>query len=513
MRELEASGTVIETTYLGVLALRKLLPLLLLCFAFQNVYASSSDLPDLSLAASARISSSQEYQIGRAIVRDLQLKGVIVNDPELTAYIQDIGNRIAVHAHEGEQHFSFFVVDDPAINAFALPGGFIGIHTGLLAATSNESELAGVLAHEIAHVSQKHIARMIDDSAQTSMLATAATLAAVLVGSLAGAGSDAIVAAVQTTQASAIQRQINFTRDNEYEADRVGISFMAKSGFDPTGMPEFFRTLSRRNGSSGLQVPEFLRTHPVTSNRIAESMDRARGLPASMVGSSLAYQLSKARVSVLSASSAQAGLKAIEARIEGHPTEERDHLQYAYALALQKAGRAGQALEITEPLFKRHQSTVSFHILLADGLFADGQIEQALKKFGEAQRLFPRNVPLTMRHAAALIEADQPDKARKLMLDLVNNTQYTTEQLRLLAMAASSAGYSGDAHYYMSEFHVLNGQLELAADQLQMAIKSPDIRDYQYARIESRLKEIREVILKSRKRNRNRSRKARPQFG
>ncbi len=484
--------------------MKRLYLLLLVSFPLSVLASSNSDLPDLGLSASARISSTQEYQLGRAIVRDLQLRGAIVSDPELTAYVQSIGNKIAVHAHDGEQRFTFFLVNDPQVNAFALPGGFIGVHTGLIAATSNENELAGVLAHEIAHVSQKHIARMIESQGQTSLLTTAATLAALLVGGLTGADGKAISAAVQVAQGAALQQRINFTRENEYEADRVGINFLAEAGFDPQGMPDFFQTLSRRNGVSGQQVPEFLRTHPVSSNRIAETRNRAALLPAAQVASSLSYGLAKARLNVLSGTSAAEALKALEARIERHPTEERDDTQYAYGLALLRAGDTGKAVELIQPLFGRNQTTVAYHILYGEALFADDQTDAALTRLNRSQTLFPRNVPLTMSHANILIEADEPNKARVLMLDLVNNVEYTTEQLRILAMAANAAGFNGDAHYYMSEFHVLNGQLDLAANQLRMALKSPDIRDYQYARIETRLEDIEAVIYKGRRENRER---------
>ncbi|NNF16924.1 MAG: M48 family metallopeptidase [Gammaproteobacteria bacterium] len=482
--------------------MKPLLILLLLGPLATTPVLANNDLPDIGLSASARISSSQEYQIGRAIVRNLHQQGAIVTDPEITAYIQSIGSRIAVHAHDGNQRFTFFVVDDPQINAFALPGGFIGVHTGLINATSNENELAGVLAHEIAHVSQKHIARMIESSGQTSILTTAAIVAAVLIGGLTGAGGDAMGAAVSVAQGAAMQQQINFTRENEYEADRIGITYLADAGFDPQGMPTFFKTLARKTGTSGIQIPEFFRTHPMTSNRIAETSDRANQLAQLDVPSSTSYKLAKARLSVLAHDNPTTALQNIEDRIEGHPTEERDELQYAYALALIRSGRAGQAVELLEPLLQRNQGIIAFHTIYAEALHASGDVEDALKSYDKSQQLFPRNVPITMSHSAALIENDRPEKARKLMLDLVNNVNYTTEQLRLLAMAASSAGYSGDAHYYMSEFHVLNGELILAADQLEMALKAPDIRDYQYARIESRLQQIQEVIRNSRKQQR-----------
>ncbi len=471
-----------------------------------TAHAANNDLPDIGLSASARISSTQEYQIGRAIVRDLMAQGVILEDPELTAYIQSIGSRISIHAHDGNQRFTFFIVDEPSINAFALPGGFIGVHRGLIDATINENELAGVLAHEIAHVSQKHIARMIEASGQANLLTTAAMVAALLIGGLGGGDANMVSAAIAVAQGTAAQQRINFTRDHEYEADRIGIEFLADAGFDPRGMPEFFKIMAQRNGMTGAQIPEFFRTHPLNSNRIAESQSRAQLMPAVDAPSSHSYKLAKARLMVLSEDSISEALSRTRALMDRHPSEVSDDLQYAYSLALVRAGRAEQAIELLEPLIERREVQIAHHILLSQAYLEDGKKDKGLAQFAQAQQLFPRNVPLTMSHSSALLDHGDPDKARKLMLDLVNNVKYTAEQIRILAMAASSAGYNGDAHYYMSEFHVLNGQLDLAEHELKTALRSPDIRDYQFARIETRLQQVQDALQSSRRKNRQRTR-------
>ena len=190
------------------------------------------NLPDMGSPADAVLSKSDEAQIGRSIMQQIRNSGYLVEDPQINEYINDIGYRVAVHANESERKFTFFVIDEPSINAFALPGGYIGVHSGLIEATRSEDELAGVLAHEIAHVTQRHIARAIDASQKQSMLSTAIMLGAVIAGA-AGAGSDAIQGAMAVAQGTQAQAQINFTRDNEYEADRIGIAALANAGFDP----------------------------------------------------------------------------------------------------------------------------------------------------------------------------------------------------------------------------------------------------------------------------------------
>ncbi len=261
----------------------------------------ANDLPEIGSSADATLTRDEEYQIGRMVVRSLRDQGQIVEDPEINDYVQNLGSRIAAQAQEGGQPFLFFVVKDNGINAFALPGGFIGVNHGLILATANESQLAGVLAHEIAHVTQRHIARSIRAQGRQSIASAAAILAAILIGAATGA-SDAVQAGIAIAQGTAAQQRINFTRANEYEADRVGIGFLAASGFDPNSMADFFETLGRRSGLSvNSRVPEFLQTHPVSSNRIAEARGRAQQLRVAVRPQQPTWALVRERIRVVAA--------------------------------------------------------------------------------------------------------------------------------------------------------------------------------------------------------------------
>ena len=472
---------------------------LLLTVLALGARANPSDLPDIGNSAGTLISSSEEQKIGRMIVAQMREAGRLIDDPLVEEYLTTVGHRIAQYAHDGNLKFTFFVVDDPSLNAFALPGGFIGVHSGLLLATADENELAGVLAHEIAHVSQKHLVRRVEATGQTSLAATAAMVAAILVGAASGADSNAIAGAIAVAQGTTAQAQINFTRAHEYEADRVGIGLLADAGFDPMGMPRFFQTMSRRTGGASSHIPEYFRTHPVSSNRIAESRDRALRYPPRSVPSGQNYELAKARVHVRNFDSTADALEAIEGRLGGHPDEASRVDRYAYVLALIGAGEAATAVPIAQRLRDDDDDVVAFHKLLGEARIAAGDTEGGLEAFAEAYRLFPRNVPLTMSYAAALTEAGRPKLAHEIMLDLVNNVRYNEEQIRLLALAAQSEGDSANAHYYMSEFHVLRGELQLAVDQLELALASPDIHDYQIARAAARMEEIRKYLPKRRR--------------
>jgi predicted Zn-dependent protease len=455
----------------------------------------SNDLPDIGSGADATLTLSDEYQIGRMIVRDLREQGQILDDPEVNDYLQAIGSRIAAQAQEGGQRFQFFLVKDPAINAFALPGGFIGINQGLFTATANEAQLASVLAHEIAHVTQRHIARSIRAQGRQSLASAAAILAAILIGATTGS-PDMAQAGIAIAQGAAVQQRINFTRSNEYEADRIGISFLASAGFDPYAMSDFFSTIGRRAGLSGsVEVPEFLRTHPVTSNRIAESRDRAAQIPVAIRTESLSYALVRERARVV-ASPPDSDLRPYYAALaESRPLDTAQ--RYGQALARMRAGENDAAASTLVEISAGRPGVPMLESALGQALLAAGRSSDSMQVFERALAVAPRNVPLSLRQAEALLRLGKAREAHTLLLDLFNNVPPTPEQIRFTAFAASSAGDTGDAYYYMSEYHIGTGDLPLAVKQLELALEAPDLTSVQRARFEARQKEIREVLAQS----------------
>jgi beta-barrel assembly-enhancing protease len=424
-----------------------------------------------------------------------------MEDPEVDEYLQSLGSRIAAQAQDDGQPFQFFAVAEPNINAFALPGGFIGVNQGLVLATANESQLASVLAHEIAHVTQRHIARTVRAQSRQSLASAAAILAAILVGAAAGGGADAMQGAIAIAQGAAAQQQINFTRANEYEADRVGIGFMAAAGFDPLAMPQFFDTMGRRSGLAATRVPEILQTHPVTSNRIAESRNRAAQYPRPKTKDSLSYELIRERMRVLGTP----GGSDVRLHYTGLSSDaSRLGDRYGRAIAMLAAGQAREAVQILEPLAAEHEGIILLQTALAQAQIASGMDVDGLTTFARAMALFPRNVPLTVRYAEALMSAGQAKEAHRILLDLFNNVAPTPAQIRLTALAASSAGDTGDAYYYMSEYHIASGDLPLAEQQLELALAAPNLTPVQRRRFQARLEEIREVLLSDRSRRRER---------
>jgi predicted Zn-dependent protease len=462
--------------------------------------SAQDQLPEMGTAAQATLSIEDEYRIGRMVMRGLRDSGAVMEDPEVSEYLQSLGLRLSSLAHDGNRDFNFFVVRDNAINAFALPGGFIGIHSGLLLETNHESELAAVLAHEVAHVTQRHIARGLESQARANLVSTAATLAAILIGAMAGGSSDATIGAVTAAQNMAIQSQINFTREHEYEADRVGIGLLATAGFDPASMAAFFDTMGRRTQLAPDRVPELLRTHPVTSARIAEARGRANQMGAVVVApDSLSYALTKERIRVLSTPAGEDPREYYASLTTNEPDVSLAQT-YGRALAQVMAGQAAVAIPTLTGLRDAHPEVLQFHTALGQAQLVAGQTKAALETLERARELAPRNVPITVRYGEALLQAGRPKRAHEVLLDLFNNVPPSQEQIRLTAIAANAAGDVADAYSYMAEYHIMGGDLPLAINQLELALSVPNLTQVQRAKFTARLMELREALPKERAR-------------
>ncbi len=454
------------------------------------------NLPDIGSPASTTITTSDEYRLGAQIMRSLREQKAIMEDPEVTEYLQTLGQRLAAQAPDTNQHFTFFPVNEGTINAFALPGGFIGVNYGTVLASRNESELAGVIGHEVAHVTQRHMARTFHAQSSQGIAQTAAILAAVLIGAMIG-GGDAMEGAIAIAQGAAAQQQVNFTRANEYEADRVGIGFVAGAGFDPNGMATFFEAMSRHDGLAGQYVPEMIQSHPVNSNRIAEARGRAAQYDHPRTNpDSATYECIRERLRVLTMPKDPG----VAERYAQDTKNFKGTLgqRYGYALALMQAGKNQDAAKILSDLVNEHENLTLLHSALAQAEVDGGLENDGIATFAKANALFPRNVPLTVRYAQALMKAGRPKEAHTLLLDLFNNETPTPDQIQLTALAASAAGDTGDAYYYMSEYHLATGDLQLALQQLQLALAAPNLTSVQRQRFQARQDEIRDFLVSNR---------------
>jgi beta-barrel assembly-enhancing protease len=457
--------------------------------------AAGSDLPDMGSPAAAVLSKSDESRLGAMVARELRDQNALLEDPEVNEYLQGVGQRLASQSAMGGSGFHFFVVKDSVINAFAVPGGFVFLYDGLILATTTESELASVMAHEIAHVTQHHIARQIRAQSQQSITTAAAILAAILLGAIGG--GQAAEGGIAAASGIAAQQQINFTRDNEAEADRVGIGYLAGAGFDTNAMGGFFETLSRHEGLTATYIPAMLIDHPVTTDRIAEARSRAAQFPSRKGKDSQSYRLIRERVRVLTATADVNLTQIYEQKIASGEGDLGN--RYGEALALLNSNHAEEAAKVLAPLVQQHEGLTLLHAALGQAQAKAGHVDEALATFRHALSLFPRSVPVTVRYAETLMNAGNPAQAHDVLLDLFNNVPPTPDQIRLTALAASAAGDAGDAYFYMGEYQIAGGDLNLAAQQLQLALAAPNISQIQRQRYQARLDEVREYLASTRK--------------
>ena len=452
--------------------------------------SQGQNLPDMGSLAGSLLTREEERAIALSVVEQIRSAGMLVTDPEINEYVTDIGGRLAYRAQDGDHQFHFFVVKAPSINAFALPGGYIGVHTGLIEATTSESELAGVLAHEIAHVTQQHISRQMQAMRGAGIMSIATLLGAMLVGGLLGGGGDLMQGALMASQGMAAQQQINFTRAHEYEADRIGIGTLAEAGFDPRGLPSFFETMSRKESLASAAIPEILRTHPVSVNRIAEARGRIAPHMVREAKNSLNYYLARAQARLLGSDSPELALRRFRARPLTETLADAGKF-YGEALALLEAGRPEQAGAVLGSLRRAHPDSIPLRVAEARAAGAAGDWTRARAAFEDALRLFPGNVSIAHRYAETLIAAGQAPQARELLLEYLINDKLNAETTRLLAQASGESGRVADAHYFMAEYELMRRNLNGAHTQLRLALQAAENSDeVRRNRIEARLEQV-----------------------
>jgi predicted Zn-dependent protease len=450
--------------------------------------ALAEGLPDLGDAGQALLSPQMERRIGEAIMRDIRLRDpAYADDPELTEYLSALGNRLVANSQDVRQDFEFFLIRDNTLNAFAMPGGYIGVHTGLIVAAQSESELAAVLAHEIAHVTQRHMARMASKEGQLSMAMLAAMALAILSRNTQAGSAMAAIG-----QASAITAQIGFTRDFEREADRLGFLTLEKSKFDVRAMPDFFLRLQKAGRLYENNAPAYLRTHPVTSERIADAQNRIQGLAYRQTPDSLDFQLVRAKLRAEQGTEREA-----VAQLEGDLREKKfsneTAARYGLAVALLRAKEAARAQTELAPLLK-----ATDHPMVA-GL--DARIKQALgDNQGAAEEIrlalvrYPNNRALNYAYIEAMQQQGKHQTAVSMLDEQLKNYPRDGRLYALRAKSYASLGKKLQQHQSQAEAYVLQGSLPAAIEQLQLAQKSGDGDFYQLSTVEARLRNLRQQL-------------------
>ncbi len=476
------------TCWIGVISRRVIALSLAALLIVSRDSEGEISLPDIGESSSAVLSQVDEQALGEAFMREMRAQLDIVDDPEVVDYVQSLGYRLASRSEMPDLGFHFFVIASPVINAFAAPGGFIGINAGLIEATTSESELAAVLAHEIAHVTQRHLARSIELANNMTLPALAGIIAAIALG-IAGGGQAGVAAAAAVTAGQA-QLQLNFSRSNEQEADRLGMQILYDSGFDPQAMATFFERLQQSQRYFA-KPPEFLSTHPVTGSRIADSRNRAEQFPYRQYVDSTPYQLMHAKLRVIIDRDPQQAVAYFARAKEEEQPRVRLVTRYGYALALLRAGDAKRArAELRELSPAVVETQVALQIAAASAELELGNTGEALRIYREAARLYPNDRALTHEYAEALLRAGQPDKVLALVDSYRRHYALDAPLYKVLAEAHARVGNPVEAKVALAEHYYISGRLDAAIEQMRLAQKMPEGDFYRRERVTARLSEF-----------------------
>jgi predicted Zn-dependent protease len=449
--------------------------------------ALAEGLPDLGEASQAGFSPLQERRLGESIMREVRADPSYYDDAEATDYVAALGNRLVSRGADTSQDFEFFLIRDNQINAFALPGGFIGLNTGLILAAQSESEVAGVLAHEIAHVTQRHIARMLNQQKQSQLLSIAALALAILA---ARASPEAASAAAAFGQAGVIQGQLNFTRENEREADRVGLQILDRAGFDPRGMALFFERLQRGTRLYETSAPSYLRTHPITFERIADVQNRLQNMPYRQVPDSLEFQLIRAKLRA-DLDTPREAVAFFEESLNERKFLSEAASRYGLTASLLRARDYVRARREYEALSKLVRANPVVESLGCRLRIAAGDLEQGHACYREALKNYPGYRAFTYDYANVLLQQRQAEAALRLVEDRLRTYTEDHRLYLLQARAYAMLGKRLPQHRAQGEAYLRLGNLPAALEQLQIALKSGDGDFYQLSATEARLRQLR----------------------
>jgi len=461
-------GSIIAATLLSLVTLPSL--------------AAPIELPNMGDSSARVLTPAHEQRLGEGAYHQLRRGNYLLDDPEANDYLQMIGETIASGSNQPAQEFRFFIVNDSTLNAFAMPGGYIGMNTGLIIKAESEHELGGVLAHEITHVTQKHIARIIE-ATQPYDYATAALVLAAIV--LSGGDPEISQAALSIGLAGAVQQQINFTRAHESEADRVGIHLLAKAGLDPKGMAQFFERIDKQNRNYGTRraIPEFLRTHPVTNSRITEANTRAKQYSHLTPTTSELFELMRERVRVLNYKSPNEAVNYYTQDQSAPPTTA---MRYGHAIALLQSGQNAPAQHALKILLDENPNNLYFHLGHAHAALNNRQNQLALNSYATTHELFPESTATIIRYADALLQLNQPQHARNILQKLNTRQRDNPSVHRLFARSAADLNLLAETHLHTVDYYLSLGDKTAAREQLKTALLNKNITPIERQRLKSR---------------------------
>jgi len=444
-------------------------------------------LPDLGEAAQAEFSPAMERRIGESVMLEIRSDPAWLDDPEINSYLNRLGNKLSAQSTEARQEFEFFALRDNSLNAFAMPGGYIGVHSGLILAAASESELASVLAHEISHVTQRHLVRLVNKSGQGQMTSLLGLAVAILA---ARTNPDVAMGAAIAGQGAAIQNQLNYSRDFEREADRIGLGLLERSGFDIRGMSAFFERMQKFGRLYENNAPGYLRTHPLTTERLADMGNRIQSRPYKQVPDSLEFQLVRAKLRAQEGTSRDA-VTEFESRLKDRSFSGSEAaVRYGLAQARLRDGDLVAAERQLGELRRLKATSPMIETLAAQLRLKAGDAAAAVKLLREAQPRYPQERAIAYGLVEALLDARQPQQAIKVTEDELQSYPSDARMHALQARTFALLGKRLQQHRAQAESYALQGQPALAVEQLELAQKSGDGNFYEQSQVDSRLREF-----------------------
>lgn len=448
----------------------------------------SADLkiPDLGDSSSSLFSSQQEYQLGRGWLMAFRNQAPVISDPLLTDYLEYLIYNLASFSQLQDRRLELVVVDNKSMNAFAVPGGVVGVHNGMFLYAENEDQMASVLSHELAHLSQRHFARGVEKQKSSSYANLAALLGALVIA--ATAGGDAGLAAITATQAAALENQLRYSRQNEQEADRIGMLTMVSADLDPMSVAGMFEQMQRSSRYYS-RPPEFLLTHPVTERRISDARSRAARYPKRLPRDNFEYHLMQARVEMYFEKNVNASIKRFRSEIKEDPAYAAAH-RYGLVLALTEALRLKEAQSELDMLLEEDPDRITYLVAQSELWLAAGKPQQAIDMLTQQLEYNPQNYPLSMSYYQALLRAGDKKGAASILTGLSDQRPTDPQIWYELAEIRGLIGDIIGLHQARAEYFVLMGHPDQAMRQLNYALQLPAIDNEDMARIQQRIIEI-----------------------
>lgn len=453
------------------------------------IQAYQSDLPEIGTASVQYLSLEKERRYGDAYMRQIRASMPLVHDPLITEYVTSLGQNLLLHSDSVNFPFTFFVVNNPELNAFAFFGGHIGIHTGLFYYADTESELASVFAHEIAHVTQRHLARKIEAQSKSTPATIAAAIGSIM---LAIISPQAGMAGLTGSMAAAQQLSLNYSREHEAEADRVGMRTMVDAGYDPYAMPSFFGKMAAKFRYSS-KPPEMLLTHPLPESRISDSRNRANQYPKRFIPDGLAYQLTKARIMVrFGLDSIEVTSAAFKRHLEKSNRVFPEAAYYGYALSLLELNQLDEAKQIIDKLLANDPENLYYVDTATDIDVAAGRLEQAAERLRRFDSFMRNNAVITMNLASVLNKQKKYQESIRVLERFRRENPDYFLTYSILGEAYAGSSQPAQQHITRAEQLALMGGFKEAIRELRKAY--PMLRDnlIEQSRIEARIRQLKE---------------------